>query len=245
MPQPVSAVRPSSVDRRPANKLLACLPRADFQRLRPHLKTIPTSARQLVLQTANEPVREVYFPNDGVASVTAVMNDGAMVEVATVGHEGLVGINAVFGAGVMIGEAMMQVPGSHAEVMPVDIFRREFERRGPFYDCVQRYSQGFLALVMQSTACMALHNVQERCCRWLLMTHDRVGRKDFRLSHEFLAMMLGATRPTVTVVAGTLQKAGLIKYTHGRITIVDRDGLESASCECYATVKAHFDRLDL
>jgi CRP-like cAMP-binding protein len=102
-----------------------------------------------------------------------------------------------------------------------------------------------LLLTMQSTACMALHPVQQRCCRWLLMAHDRVRRDDFHLSHEFLAMMLGATRPTVTVVAGTLQRAGFIKYTHGRMTILDRESLESASCECYATVKGHFDRLGL
>jgi len=99
--------------------------------------------------------------------------------------------------------------------------------------------------MMQSTACMALHPVLERCCRWLLMTHDRVRREDFHLSHEFLAMMLGSTRPTVTVVAGTLQKAGFIKYVHGRITILNRAGLEEASCECYRTVKGHFDRLGL
>jgi CRP-like cAMP-binding protein len=100
-------------------------------------------------------------------------------------------------------------------------------------------------LMMQSTGCMALHPVHERCCRWLLMTHDRVRTDAFDLSHEFLAMMLGSTRPTVTLVAGTLQKAGLIRYTHGHITILDRPGLEAASCECYATVKRHFDRLGL
>jgi CRP-like cAMP-binding protein len=100
-------------------------------------------------------------------------------------------------------------------------------------------------LMMQSAACLALHSVHERCCRWLLMTHDRVRRDDFHLSHEFLAMMLGSTRPTVTVVAGALQKAGLIKYVYGRITILDRNGLEAASCECYKTVKHHFDRLGL
>jgi len=99
--------------------------------------------------------------------------------------------------------------------------------------------------MMQSAACLALHPVQERCCRWLLMTHDRVHQDEFHLSHEFLAMMLGTTRPTVTIVAGTLQKAGLIKYTHGRITILDRQRLEAASCECYSTVKEHFDRLQL
>ena len=104
----------------------------------------------------------------------------------------------------------MQVPDTNIEVLPLSIFHRETERRGPFYDCVQRYSQGFLILMMQSAACMALHPVLERCCRWLLMTHDRMRRDDFYLSHEFLAMMLGSTRPTVTVVAGTLQKAGLI-----------------------------------
>ena len=99
--------------------------------------------------------------------------------------------------------------------------------------------------MMQSTACIALHPVQDRCCRWLLMTHDRVRRDEFHLSHEFLAMMLGSTRPTVTVVARGLQKAGMIKYTHGRITIVDRSRLEAASCECYASVKDQFDRLGL
>jgi CRP-like cAMP-binding protein len=139
----------------------------------------------------------------------------------------------------------MQVPDTNAEVMPVAAFRTELDRRGSFYDCIQLYSQGLIILMMQSTACMALHPVQERCCRWLLMTHDRVRRDEFQLSHEFLAMMLGSTRPTVSVVAGTLQKAGLIKYTHGRITILDRKRLEGASCECYRTVKDHFDRLGL
>ena len=114
-----------------------------------------------------------------------------------------------------------------------------------FRRVAQVYSQALVILMMQSTACMALHSVQERCCRWLLMTHDRVRRDDFQLSHEFLAMMLGSTRPTVTIVAGALQKAGLIKYTHGRMRIVNRPRLEKASCECYATVKDQFDRLGL
>jgi Crp-like helix-turn-helix domain len=237
-------IRPLRADERPKNKLLACLPRADFERLRPHLRTVPTSVKQ-ILHPANEPVREVFFPNGGVASMTTVMKNGAMVEIATVGDEGLVGINVLFGGGIPGGEAMMQVPDTSAEAMSVEVFKREFDRGGAFFECVQRYTQGLLLLMMQSTACMALHPVQERCCRWLLMTHDRVRRDEFHLSHEFLAMMLGSTRPTVTVVAGTLQKAGLIKYVHGRITIVDRQSLEAASCECYTTIKAHFDRLGL
>ena len=177
--------------------------------------------------------------------MTAGMANGAMVEIATVGDEGVVGIDVLFGADRLSGETMIQVPDTDMEVLPVAIFKRELERRGPFYECVQRYSQGFMIQMMQSTACMALHPVLERCCRWLLMTHDRMRRDDFLLSHEFLAMMLGATRPTVTVVAGTLQKAGLIKYIHGHMTIVDRAGLENASCECYETVRRHFDRLHL
>jgi len=244
MPKPAKAVRPSSVDSRPKNKLLASLPRAEFDRLRPHLRTIPTKVRQ-VLHPVNEPVRQVYFLNGGVASMTTVMNDGAMVEIATVGDEGLVGINAFFGGSMLSGETMMQVPDTSAEVLSVDAFQRELARGGAFHECVHRYSQGLLMLIMQSTGCMALHPVQERCCRWLLMTHDRVHHDEFHLSHEFLAMMLGSTRPTVTTVAGTLQKAGLIKYTHGRISILDRRGLEAASCECYATVRGHFDRLGL
>jgi CRP-like cAMP-binding protein len=238
------SVRPGSVDTRPKNKLLACLPRADFERLRPRLKTVPLVAKQ-TLHRVNEPVREVFFLNGGVASITTVMENGTMVEVATVGNEGLVGINAFFGGLMPGGETMMQVPDTDAEVMSTETFTRELARGGPLYECVHRYSQGLLALMMQSTGCMALHPVQERCCRWLLMTHDRIRRDDFHLSHEFLAMMLGSTRPTVTLVAGTLQKAGLIKYTHGRVRILDRPSLEAASCECYATVKAHFDRLGL
>jgi CRP-like cAMP-binding protein len=237
-------VRPPPADPRPKNKLLAGLPRADFERLKPHLRTVPTHVKQ-VFHPVNEPIRHVFFPNGGVASMTTVMKDGAMVEVATVGDEGLVGINALFGGGLAGGETMMQVPDTNAEMMSIEAFRNELDRGGAFFECIQRYSQGLLVLMMQSTACLALHPVHQRCCRWLLMTHDRVRRPEFHLSHEFLAMMLGSTRPTVTAVAVSLQKAGLIKYIHGRITIVDRKGLERASCECYATVKAHFDRLGL
>ena len=238
------SARPPPTDSRPANRLLACLPFADFDRLRPHLEIRPVTAKQ-VFHPLNTPVTEVFFPNGGVGSVTMGMKNGDSVEIATVGDEGLLGISAFFGDDLLGGETMMQVPDTNIAVLPVDIFKRELARRGPFHDCVQRYSQGFLIQTMQSIACMALHPVLERCCRWLLMTHDRMRRDDFHLSHEFLAMMLGATRPTVTVVAGTLQKAGMIKYVHGHVTILDRSGLEAASCECYATVKGHFDRLGL
>jgi CRP-like cAMP-binding protein len=244
MPKRPKLVRPRLDGLRPKNKLIACLPAEDFARLQPHLKTIPLLSKE-VIHRRYEPIRRVVFPNGGVASVTTVMTNGAMVEVATVGDEGLLGIDAFFGDVPMTSETMMQVPDTNAEVMTADVFKQEMNRPGPFQACVLRYWQGFQTLIMQSTACMALHPVQDRCCRWLLMAHDRVRRDEFELSHEFLAMMLGATRPTVTVVAGALQKAGLIHYRHGRITIRDRKSLEHASCECYATVKAQFDRLGL
>jgi CRP-like cAMP-binding protein len=238
------SVSPPPGGPRPKNKLLACLPHDDFERLKPHLRTLPLKPKQ-VFHPLNETVHDVIFLNGGVASVTTVMRDGTMVEIATIGDEGLVGMDAYFGGDVAAGEAMLQVPDTNAEYLSVATFRAELARRGPLFDCVQRYSQGYVALMMHSTACMALHAVQERCCRWLLMTHDRVRRDDFMLSQEFLAIMLGSTRPTVSVVAGTLQKAGFITYTHGHMTILDRAGLEAASCECYGTVRAHFDRLGL
>jgi len=244
-----SPVRTAAADRRPRNRLLASLPAADLRRLRPHLQTIPLSPKQVLLKRG-EPIRHVFFPNAGVCSVTAMMKDGAAAEVATVGDEGLIGITALFGGNAMVGESMVQVPSSPtddftAERISVEAFRREFDRRGPFYENVNRYSQGMIALMMQSTACMALHHVQERFCRWLLMTHDRIRTEQFILSQEFAAMMLGSTRPTLTIVARGLQEAGLIRYTHARMTILDRRGLEAAACECYLTIKSEFDRLGL
>jgi CRP-like cAMP-binding protein len=247
MPKRASTVpplRPPAEQQRPKNKLIACLPQDDYSRLKPHLKTIPLKKKEII-HRRNEPVRRVVFPNGGVASVTTAMKDGASVEIATVGDEGLIGIDAFFGNVMMTTETMMQVPDGDGEAMTADAFREEMGRPGAFQECVLRYWQGFQKLITQSTACMALHPVQDRCCRWLLMAHDRVHRDEFELSHEFLAMMLGSTRPTVTVVAGTLQKAGLIRYRHGRVTVVDRKSLEDAACECYATVRAEYERLGL
>jgi CRP-like cAMP-binding protein len=224
--------------------LLQQLSPADLERLRPHLRLIELSPK-LVLQRAREPIRAIYFPYGGVVSVTTLMKDGTMIEVATIGREGLVGIDAFFGGSMANAESMVQVPGATAAVMPCVAFQREMEQEGAFRTAVLRYAQGLMSLTMQSAACLALHSVQQRCCRWLLMAHDRVGRDQFQLSQEFLAAMLGSTRPTVNSVATVLQKAGFIRYVHGRLTIVDRRGLERGSCECYATVKDLFARLVL
>lgn len=232
------------VSSRPANRLLAALPLDDFRRIQPHLTTVPVSTRQ-VFHKRGEPIRAVYFLNGGMASVTVAMSDGTMVEVATVGDEGVLGVGAVFGSRASSAETMVQVPDTDAEMMPMDAFSAELSLRSGLHECVGRYAEGFLALVMQSTACMALHEVQERCARWLLMAHDRVRRDEFELSQEFLAMMLGSSRPTVTVAAGVLQQAGLIRYRYGRISVEDRAGLERAACECYAHVKEQYDQLGL
>jgi len=236
---------PPGTPDRPKNRLLAGLSAAEFRRVQPYLTPIPVGARR-TFHKRGEMVHEVFFLNGGVGSVTVSMADGSSVEVATVGDEGLIGINAVFGDHLVYGETMMQVPDTtDAVAMPVGPFRDEMSQRGALHESVSRYSEGFFALLMQSTACVARHQVQERCCRWLLMIHDRVRRDQFDLNHEFLAMMLGSTRPTVSVIAGALQHAGLIRYVHGRMTILNRAGLEEGACECYATVKANFDRLDL
>ena len=216
---------------------------ADFRRLQPFLKTVPVRLKQ-VLQKNGEPIESVYFLNGGVASITTVLLDGTMVEAATVGDEGMLGLEAFLGDDAIApGETLIQVPDTSAEMMSVEDFRREVSERSAFRTIVGRYAQVVIAQMMQSTACNALHQVQQRCARWLLTTHDRMHEQDFHLSHEFLAVMLGVQRPTVSVVAATLQHAGLIRYTHGHVSVVNRKGLEAASCECYPIVRAHFDRL--
>jgi len=205
--------------------------------------TVPMHVKQVIYRNG-EPMRSIYFPNGGVVSITTTLRDGTMVESSTVGDEGMLGIEAFFAAdAVAAGDTFMQVPDTDAQSMKVDDFRRALGHRGAFHDVIGRYAQATLAQLMQVAACNLCHSVQQRCARWLLMTHDRMHEHDFTLSHEFLAIMLGAQRPTVSTVAAALQAAGLIRYKYGRISVRDRKGLEAASCECYAVMRAHFDRL--
>jgi CRP-like cAMP-binding protein len=242
MPNPQQSITP---DHRPKNRLLASLPVADYARLQPHLTTVPIRLKQ-VLHQRGVRIRQVYFPNGGVVSITTKSASGTMVEAATVGDEGMLGIEAFLSDDAYApGETFMQVPDTNAEMLSVEIFRSEIATQGALYTAVARYMQFLIAQMMQCTACNALHPVQQRCARWLLMTHNRMHQQDFTLSHEFLAMMLGVQRPTVSVVAATLQHAGFIEYTHGRVTVLDRAGLESASCECYGIITAQFHRLRL
>jgi CRP-like cAMP-binding protein len=232
---------------RPNNRLLSLLSEKDYRRLCPDLKTVTFKLKD-ILHHHGQSLAHVYFLNGGVASITTSLQSGSMVETATVGDEGMLGIEAFLGRdAVSQGETMIQVAdprgSTTAEILSVEAFRRELARGEALQDVVGRYTQVVLAQMMQSAACNALHPVHERCCRWLLQTHDRVHSDTFHLSHEFLAMMLGVRRQTVTVVAGTLQTAGLIAYTHGQIRILERAKLEAGSCECYAVIRKQHERL--
>lgn len=224
------------------NGLLSSLPAEEFQRVSAYLTWRPLKVRQ-VLHKRGEPIAEVYFPGRSVCSITNTMEDGGIVEVATVGREGMVGVGAAIGNLMATGDAFVQIAAEPAAVMPIDAFNREFEARGAFHAAVTRYSQAFMSLLMQSVACNGLHSAEERCCRWLLMTHDRIAQDEFPLTHEFLAIMLGVRRPTVTLVMAELARAGIVSHVRGHVRIVNRPGLEEASCECYRNIRSVYDRL--
>ena len=216
----------------PANHLLAALPPDVLARVAPTLDIVPLKLKK-ILHKPGEAIQEVYFPGGGFCSIVTVLDNGEMVEVATVGREGMLGMSAVLDGDPSQSATMVQAETDICYTMPLAAFRSEMDRHEAFHDLINRYAQALVGFVMQSTACNAVHSVEQRLARWLLMAHDRIGKNEFPLTQEFVAMMLGASRPTVTVVAGTLQKAGLINYHRGHVTIVDREKLESASCECY------------
>ena len=223
---------PSSNRPPPRNHLLAALPLDDYARILPTLDTVPLKLKT-IMHKAGDPVRDVYFPGGGFVSMLTVLEDGTMVEIATVGREGITGLPEALNGDLSVAQTIVQAETEICYRMPVTAFHEEMDRHGVLYDLVNRYHHALVGLIMQSTACNAIHSVEQRLARWLLMAHDRVEANDFPMTQEFVAMMLGATRPTVTVVAGTLQSAGLITYHRGHITIVDRERLEAAACECY------------
>jgi CRP-like cAMP-binding protein len=226
----------------PRNRLLALLPSPDLARLQDVMTRVPLTRKQ-VLHKAGEPIQQLYFPNDGVCSMTTVMSDGRMVEVATIGNEGVVGISALFGRETANGESIVQVPGTDAWALGIADFRFELEQSTGLALIINRYLQAFLVMVLQSTACNSLHAAEERCARWLLMTRDRVGRDEFPMTQELLAVMLGVRRPTVTLILQKLGQRGLIAYSRGRLAISNGPELERVTCECYTAVQAELDRL--
>src|SRR3977135_2260001 len=227
-------------DRR-THRLLLLFSDADYEGLRPHLSQDVFDYRK-GLYEASRPIKHVYFPIDGVASLVLTTADGASAEVGTIGNEGMVGLPVCLGDTEAPASVYVQVPGT-ALSMNTGIFRSELQRSPTLKLIMLRYAHAFFNQVAQSVACGHLHKVEQRCCRWLLMTRDRMPSGDFLLTHEFLGMMLGVRRTTVTDVMGSLQKAGLIQYRRGPGSIPDQDAPQQRACECYEISRLEFDRL--
>ena len=224
-----------------ANKVLARLPEEDRARLEeqlvPHFLGLKT-----VLFEPGQVMDAVHFPIDGVVSLVAPMEDGNIVEVATVGNEGVVGVPTVLGGSLRV-RAISQVAG-RALTMSTSAFLHEVAIRPALARVVQSYVLALFGQIAQAAACNRLHSTEERLSRWLLMSHDRVGKDAFPITQEFLGQMLGARRATVTLSAGLLQRAGLIRYHRGHVEILDRAGLEAASCECYQVIRDELAAVD-
>lgn len=223
------------------NLILAAVPPDEFEGLLPLLESYPLRMRE-TLQEADEEPEWVYFPTQGIISVLTVLEDGMMIEFATVGREGTTAVPLVVGLDHSSLALVSQMPG-HAVRLPAKTFMEELKRCPEFAEAIRIYSGVMFALLAQSAACNRAHHVDERCARWLLMTHDQAGGNEFPITQEFLAHMLGVSRPSVAISAGALQKAGLISYHRGEMVILDRPGLEKASCECYEVIVRQFDRL--
>ncbi len=223
------------------NHVLKRLPPATTRRLRKHLKEI-TVARRDVLHELNKPFRYIYFPETAMVSLLTVLKDGTETEIVSIGCEGMLGLPAFLGAKKSARRAFCQMPGTTYR-LPVAVLLKETRRGGPFSDALHCYALALFTQLSQLATCNRRHTVEQRCCCWLLMTHDRAEGDEFYVTHEFLSQMLSARRSGVTVIAGTLQRAGLISYKRGQITILNRKGLEDAACECYGIVRREFDRL--
>lgn len=225
------------------NRLLDALSEVDRAALHPHLEIVVLRSGQVLHPGGvQHPLTQVVFPIDGVTSMITVMSDGSTVEALTAGHEGMVDARVGLGETRMAEHWIAQVPGT-AAVMDVAIFRQLVEASPTLRAVLVRYLLIVMTSLAQSAACNRLHSISERCAKWLLLTHDRVGRRDFVLTHEFLSFMLGVRRAGVTVAASALQRDGHITYARGKVTVLNRLGLEAASCECYATMAREYNRI--
>lgn len=223
-----------------SNRILDALGPGERARLLPMLTTVSLPIKTVLFEPG-EMIRAVHFPLDGVVSLVTPLEGGAIVEVATIGNEGIVGLPLRAGGSLAV-RAISQVAGSAAR-LDAAVFLAEAERRGQLGLLIGRYVQALFGQISQAAGCNRLHTTEQRLSRWLLMSHDRVGVDDFAITHEFLGQMLGSRRATVTLSAGILQAAGLIHYQRGQVTIIDRDGLEAVACECYAVIKRELDEV--
>jgi len=235
----MSVLKSSNNSHPRVNRLLATLPKNEYNRLLPKLKTVNLVFGQLLYESGDA-IKYVYFPNDSIISLISELSETSWLEVGMVGNEGMAGLAVFMGVGLSPTRALVQGSGT-AMRMSSAFARTEANRLGSLHRLLHRYSHSLLAQVSQSSACNRFHLVNARLARWLLMTNDRLGAEEFPLTQEFLSHMLGVRREGVSKAAGALQAAKLIRYSRGTITVLNRRGLEAKSCECYAIIKAETD----
>jgi len=223
------------------NQILAALPADEYRRLLPHLELIALPSGH-VLYDPGAHLTHIYFPTTAIVSLLCVMENGASAEIAMAGNEGIIGVSLFMGGETTPSRAIVQNAG-HAYRLKGQLLKTEFYRGGPLQRLLLRYTQALLTQMAQTAVCNRHHSVDQQLCRWLLLNLDRLPSSELAMTQELIAGMLGVRREGVTEAAGNLQKAGLINYRRGHITVLDRAGLEERACECYAVVKRELDRL--
>jgi CRP-like cAMP-binding protein len=223
------------------NRLLAALPREEYERILPHLGHVSLKLGEVVYESGGQ-MEHIYFPTTAIISLLYLMENGASAEMGMAGNEGVVGVALFMGGNTMPNRAVVQSGGS-AVRMRAKILRDEFARGDAFQRLLLRYTQALLTQMSQTAVCNRLHAIEQQLCRWLLLSHDRLDSDELVMTQELIANMLGVRREGVTAAAGRLQEQGLISYVRGRIKILDRPGLEASVCECYKVVKDEYDRL--
>lgn len=222
------------------NSILNALPSSEQEIVRRYLEPVDLHRKQS-LGEIGRTIEHVYFPTQGVISVLTYFADGSSVETAAIGNEGFVGVGVFLGTPIMRDQAFVQVEGAGYRMAAKDL-ELCCSQTEHLPQLLKRYTSALLRLLAQTAACNRRHSIEERCARWLLTTHDRAGRNTFHLTQQFLSQMLGVRRATVSAVANALQKAGRIEYSRGRLTILDRTGLQSEACECYDVIRNEFAR---
>jgi CRP-like cAMP-binding protein len=233
------AMPKAEIDETQSNRLLGALEPASRKRIGPHLQPITFKLGAVVCE-AGGLLKHAYFPQGSVLSLLTILENGSAIETANIGREGAFGLFAAMYSRVSFNRCLVQLEGDMVRC-PIAILQSEFRNSEHVRNLFVSYSETLLSQVQQTVACNSMHTTEERICRWLLMMHDRAQGKALPYTHEFLSHMLGANRKSVTLAAQAMQAAGLISYRRGKIMVIDRPGLEKASCECYAIVKERFD----
>ena len=243
LPKPMSdPCRPMSISQDPRqNWLLRALPDADWQRWKPHLEWVDLPLGHVLYESGKE-LSHVYFPANAIVSMLYMMENGASAAIAVVGHEGLVGIALFMGGGSTPSRALVQSAG-YGWRLPAAVMKEEFERSNPVMHLMLRYTQALITQMSQTAVCNRHHTLDQQLCRWLLLSLDRLSGNELVMTQELISNMLGVRREGVTEAALKLQHSGLIRYSRGHISVLDRPGLEQRTCECYAVVKREYDRL--